>query len=135
MGTSPPSRETAPRGIPVTADGQIIGGVGVGGASSPAQDEELAIAGAEAAKSFGSADAMSAGMLPVSFFAKKEVDEGFAKGSVLFDGSGGRNYMVHASRREGPGMGAAVSAPEPAAARATCTLKSESRRAMVAGVT
>lgn len=23
---------------------------------------------------------------------------------MLFDGSGGRNYMVHASRREGPGM-------------------------------
>ena len=90
-------------GIPVVADGQIIGGVGVSGASSAAQDEELAIAGADAAKSFG-ADAMSASMLPVSFFAKKEVDEGFAKGSVLFDGSGGRNYMVHASRREGPGM-------------------------------
>ena len=29
---------------------------------------------------------------------------GSAKGAVLFDGSGGRNYMVHASRREGPGM-------------------------------
>jgi len=91
-------------GIPIVADGQIIGGVGVSGASSAAQDEELAIAGAEAAKSFGGADTMSAGTLPVSFFTKKEVDEGFAKGSVLFDGSGGRNYMVHASRREGPGM-------------------------------
>ena len=88
-------------GIPVVADGQIIGGVGVSGASSAAQDEELAIAGAEAVKSFG-ADGMSAN--PVSFFAKKEVDEGFAKGSVLFDGSDGRNYMVHASRRDGPGM-------------------------------
>jgi hypothetical protein len=33
-----------------------------------------------------------------------EILEDFAKGSVLFDGSGGRNYMVHASRREGPGM-------------------------------
>ena len=89
-------------GIPVVADGQIIGGVGVSGASSAAQDEELAIAGAEAAKSFGS-DAMAA-QLPVSYFPKKDVDDGFAKGSVLFDGSGGHNYMVHASRREGPGM-------------------------------
>jgi len=89
-------------GIPVVADGQIIGGVGVSGASSAAQDEELAIAGAEAANSFGS-DAM-APQLPVSYFPKKDVDDGFAKGSVLFDGSGGRNYMVHASRREGPGM-------------------------------
>src|SRR6516165_1134634 len=90
-------------GIPVVLDGQIIGGVGVSGASTAAQDEELAIAGAEAAKSFASDSAM-AETLPVTFFAKKEVDEGFAKGSVLFDGSGGRNYMVHASRREGPGM-------------------------------
>jgi len=89
-------------GIPVILDGQIIGGVGVSGASSAAQDEELAIAGAEAAKTFGSEG--SAVLLPVTYFPKKDVDEGFAKGSVLFDGAGGRNYMVHASRRETPGM-------------------------------
>ncbi len=64
-------------GIPVVLDGQIIGGVGVSGASAT--------------------------LLPVTYFAKKDVDEGFAKGSVLFDGAGGRNYMVHASRRETPG--------------------------------
>jgi uncharacterized protein GlcG (DUF336 family)/mannose-6-phosphate isomerase-like protein (cupin superfamily) len=90
-------------GIPVVLDGQIIGGVGVSGASTAAQDEELAIAGAEAAKSF-SADTQMAAALTVSYFSKAEVDEGFAKGSVLFDGGGGRDYMVHASRREGPGM-------------------------------
>ena len=28
----------------------------------------------------------------------------FAKGSVLFDGAGDRNYMVHASRRDSAGM-------------------------------
>ena len=90
-------------GIPVVLDGQIIGGVGVSGASSAAQDEELAIAGAEAARAFG-ADAVMATTLPVSYFPKAEVDEGFSKGAVLFDGNGGRNYMVHSSRREGPGM-------------------------------
>src|SRR5215470_3124682 len=90
-------------GIPVVLDGQIIGGVGVSGASSAAQDEELAIAGAEAAKSFG-ADSPMTSPSPVSYFSKTEVDEGFSKGAVLFDGSGGRNYMVHTSRREGPGM-------------------------------
>src|SRR5712691_5558612 len=89
-------------GIPVVLNGQIIGGVGVSGASSAAQDEELAIAGAEAAKTFGSEGA-AASLLPVTYFAKKDVDEGFAKGSVLFDGAGGRKYMVHASRRETPG--------------------------------
>jgi glc operon protein GlcG len=90
-------------GIPVVLDGQIIGGVGVSGASSATQDEELAIAGAEAAKTFGSEGA-AATLLPVAYFPKNDVDAGFAKGSVLFDGTGGRNYMVHASRRETPGM-------------------------------
>ena len=28
----------------------------------------------------------------------------FAKGTVLLDGSDNRNYMIHASRREAPGM-------------------------------
>jgi glc operon protein GlcG len=90
-------------GIPVVLSGEIIGGVGVSGASSAAQDEELAVAGAEAAKAFSS-NQTAVSAEPVIFFDKKEVDEGFAKGSVLFDGGHGRNYMVHASRREGPGM-------------------------------
>ena len=33
-----------------------------------------------------------------------DVTAAFAKGAVLFDGSGGANYMIHASRREKPGM-------------------------------
>src|SRR5678810_1348545 len=33
-------------GVPITIDGQIVGGVGVSGAASAQQDEELAIAGA-----------------------------------------------------------------------------------------
>ena len=35
-------------GIPIAVDGQIVGGVGVSGAASAQQDEELAIAGAAA---------------------------------------------------------------------------------------
>ncbi len=35
-------------GVPILADGQVVGGIGVSGASSAAQDEELAIAGASA---------------------------------------------------------------------------------------
>src|SRR5437667_7127381 len=50
-------------GIPVVLDGQIIGGVGVRAASSAAQDEELAVAGAEAAKGFGS-EGTAATLLP-----------------------------------------------------------------------
>src|SRR5262245_6746438 len=39
-------------GVPVLVDGEVIGGVGVSGAASAQQDEELAIAGANAAKDF-----------------------------------------------------------------------------------
>ena len=39
------------RGIPILVSGGIVGGVGVSGTSSPQQDEELAMAGAEAADS------------------------------------------------------------------------------------
>jgi mannose-6-phosphate isomerase-like protein (cupin superfamily) len=41
---------------------------------------------------------------PVRHYPAAEVTAAFAKGAVLFDGSGGANYMIHASRREKPGM-------------------------------
>jgi len=90
-------------GIPVVSEGQIIGDVGVSGASSAAQDEELAIAGAKVAKNFGVDQAMTA-TLPVSFFAKAQIEESFSKGGKLLDESAGRNYMIYTSRREGPGQ-------------------------------
>jgi glc operon protein GlcG len=40
-------------GIPIVVKGEIIGGIGVSGTASAQQDEEVAIAGAEAAKKFG----------------------------------------------------------------------------------
>ena len=40
----------------------------------------------------------------ITFFDAKTVSDAFAKGAVLEDGSNGENYMVHASRREKPGM-------------------------------
>src|SRR5271157_1730717 len=54
-------------GIPIIVDGQIVGGVGVSGAASAAQDEQLAIAGADAAKSFR-ADPTPTAELPVTYF-------------------------------------------------------------------
>lgn len=90
-------------GVPITVDGQIVGGVGVSGASSAQQDEELAIAGAEAAKSFSSDP--STALPPVVYLDRAKVAAAFSKGAVLFDGNGGeRNYMVHASHRDQPGM-------------------------------
>ena len=84
-------------GIPIVVEGQIVGGVGVSGAASAQQDEELAIAGASA---FNNSESASA---PVTYLEKEKVTAAFAKGEVLFDKSD--KYMVHASRREQPGMG------------------------------
>jgi glc operon protein GlcG len=90
-------------GIPIVVDGQIVGGVGVSGASTADQDEQLAIAGS---KAFDSGPMSMSGEFgpAVSYWEKSKVDEAFSKGAVLFDGSDGRNYMVHASRREKPGQ-------------------------------
>src|SRR6266540_505435 len=94
-------------GVPITIDGQIVGGGGVSGASSAQQDEEIAIAGANI---FGG-DAKMSGPIgmgqtskgSVLFFSKDQVAESFSKGSVLLDGTN-RNYMVHTSRRDQPGL-------------------------------
>ena len=40
----------------------------------------------------------------VRYFPASQVTAAFEKGAVLFDGSGGANYMIHASRREKPGL-------------------------------
>jgi glc operon protein GlcG len=91
-------------GIPIIVDGQIVGGVGVSGAMSAQQDEELAIAGANAI----SGDTKIGGAIQmqkpsVLFFDKSVVSQSFSKGAVLLDGMN-RNYMVNTSRRDGPGQ-------------------------------
>jgi quercetin dioxygenase-like cupin family protein len=48
----------------------------------------------------GAAPALGA---DVTYFPADKVAAAFAKGAVLFDGAG-RNYMVHASRREAAGQ-------------------------------
>lgn len=86
-------------GVPIMVDGQIVGGVGVSGAASAQQDEELAIAGANAL----SPTAMNGATSPVTYFDKEKVTAAFVKGSVLVDGDN-RNYMVHASHRDEAGL-------------------------------
>lgn len=83
-------------GVPVEIDGQIVGAVGVSGAASAQQDEELAIAGAKALNA-------GAARQSVRFYPGKDVDSAFGKGAVLFGGEG-NNYMIHASRREAAGQ-------------------------------
>jgi glc operon protein GlcG len=67
-------------GVPIIFDGQMVGGIAGANAFAP-----------------------KAASAPVRFFPDSEVESAFAKGAVLFDGNGS-NYMIHASRREKPGM-------------------------------
>jgi uncharacterized protein GlcG (DUF336 family)/mannose-6-phosphate isomerase-like protein (cupin superfamily) len=85
-------------GIPLELDGHVVGAIGVSG-NTPQEDEDIAKAGAAAFA--GSLDAMRPS---VSYWKSTEVAAAFAKGSVLFDGADGRNYMVHASHRDAAGM-------------------------------
>ncbi len=85
-------------GIPVEVDGHIVGAVGVSGAASAAQDEELALVGAKALAAMRQATA------PVSVFPRMEVDAGFAKGGILIGEMPDRGYQVHTSRRNEPGV-------------------------------
>jgi len=82
-------------GVPVVVDGHVVGAIGVSGAASAAQDDELAVAGAAAL-----AGTTASGGGPVTYLERRQVQAGFSKGAVLVDHG---DYMVHASHREGPG--------------------------------
>lgn len=80
-------------GIPIIVDGQLVGGIGVSGASSAQQDEEFAIAGANALLpgKGGSGAAPS-----VTYVPSEKVAAAFVKGAPLVEDDG---YKVHASHR------------------------------------
>lgn len=89
-------------GVPIVADGRVIGAIGVSGAASAQNDEEVAVAGANALAATAGASPATAGRA-VMFFSSGIVSAAFAKGAVLFDGAGA-NFQVHASRRVEPGQ-------------------------------
>jgi glc operon protein GlcG len=93
-------------GIPITVDGQVVGGIGVSGAASATQDEELAIAGANAISNQDmnstSAQPGSANLATSAIFVdRRDVAAAFAKDGTLAENAG---YKVNASRRDGPGQ-------------------------------
>lgn len=79
-------------GVPITVGGKVVGAIGVSGAASAAQDDEIAGAGAAALESMHRAK--------VSFVPRDQVDAGFRKDANLISESG---FKVNASRRDGPG--------------------------------
>lgn len=80
-------------GVPILVDGQLVGGVGVSGAASAAQDEELALAGTKALESPAAP--------VVTFLDAARVGAAFARGEPLLETA---DYKIHASRREKAGL-------------------------------
>jgi glc operon protein GlcG len=78
-------------GVPIMMDGQIVGAIGVSGAASAQQDEDVALAGANALSNH----------TPTTYLDSDKVKAAFAKGMPLVEVPG---YKVHASRRDKPGL-------------------------------
>ncbi len=83
-------------GIPIIVDGQLIGAVGVSGASSQQQDEEFAILGANLAIKL-----LSGSNEETSFFDKSKVEKSFSEGGVLTNNV---KYAINTSRRDNSGL-------------------------------
>jgi uncharacterized protein GlcG (DUF336 family)/uncharacterized RmlC-like cupin family protein len=83
-------------GIPIMYDGQVIGAIGVSGASSADEDSELAAIGAKFAESFKESN----GHADVFYAMKEQVAAKFKTGGLLLDTD---LYKVDAGRRDKPG--------------------------------
>ncbi len=79
-------------GVPISVGGRVVGAIGVSGAASAAQDDEIAGAGVAAFEGTHQAK--------VSFVPHDQVDAGFRKDANLISETG---FRVNASRRDGPG--------------------------------
>ncbi len=98
----PPQPDFTPLqgGVPIVIDNQVIGAVGVSGAMSAAQDNQIATLAAAAV------EPTLAGTAPkpaaeVSYFDRETVKAAFARGEPLLQVPG---YDVNPSRRDEPGQ-------------------------------
>lgn len=87
-------------GVPLVVGEDVVGAIGVSGAASAQQDEEIALAGAAAARTLKAGMAGTATTRKVTFIDSALVARGFDKGAVLVNTG---HYMVHASHRESDG--------------------------------
>jgi mannose-6-phosphate isomerase-like protein (cupin superfamily) len=88
-------------GVPLTRGGHVYGAVGVSGAASAAQDDEIAQAVADAFANTNAATALLPTPGAVEALAAAEVTAAFAAGRPLLENG---QFKVHASRRETAGM-------------------------------
>lgn len=89
-------------GVPITVGNEIVGGIGVSGATNAEQDEAYALVGAQALARFASGE--DAGMQEMAseetFLDHEQVRAAFERGMPLTETD---EYKVHASRRVMPG--------------------------------
>jgi glc operon protein GlcG len=86
-------------GMPIVHDGEVIGAVGVSGASSAPEDQELAVIGAGAGSA--AAGAVRNGHANgAAFFSSTDVGRKFETGGLLLDTP---RYKLDAGRRTAPG--------------------------------
>jgi len=81
-------------GMPILYDGHVVGAIGVSGASSADEDQELAVIGANA---LASPNGRTNG---AAFFASDDVRRKFETGGLLLEAHA---YKIDAGRREAPG--------------------------------
>jgi uncharacterized protein GlcG (DUF336 family) len=84
-------------GVPIVVDSHVVGAVGVSGATSADEDQELALIGAEAAAAAARANGAANGAV---FFSRETLGKKFQEGGLLLDT---QRYKLDAGRRVQPG--------------------------------
>jgi uncharacterized protein GlcG (DUF336 family) len=84
-------------GMPILYEDEVVGAIGVSGATSADEDQELAVIGASALEAQRSSNGQGNG---AAFFSSETLSEKFQKGGLLLDT---RGYKIDAGRREAPG--------------------------------
>ncbi len=87
-------------GVPIEVDGQIVGAVGVSGASSAQEDDDIATVAAGAISTAATAADRPRDAV---VFPSDVVTAAFTQGAVLFE-SPDVNYAIHTSRRTEAGL-------------------------------
>ncbi len=82
-------------GVPIVVDGEVVGGIGVSGAASAPQDEEIALAGVAALGALPLTEATE-----IFYLESDKVRAAFEKGMPLLEVT---DYKVHASHRDKAG--------------------------------
>jgi uncharacterized protein GlcG (DUF336 family)/mannose-6-phosphate isomerase-like protein (cupin superfamily) len=82
-------------GVPIVVDGHVVGAIGVSGAASAQQDDDIAQAGAD-----GFARAQAQAAAAIRHVPRATVEQGFRDDANLVTDDA---YRVNASRRDGPG--------------------------------